>query len=331
MSPRVISSVPAINSAPSALNDTLELFYTSNSDFPSALEEFSWSPEGYWFFLSSSSNVKYSSSLRGPWTDWALPAALGNTSGRAQYVNGYYMVGDGTNNSNVPLYFSTTIGGSWSTRTSGVTGGHRKYIWHESSSNWVHSGPSSFFTYSPAPMTTTSWTTRVLGSVGRCCGTNGTNIIICDNAGVMRTATDPAGTFSNVSNSSFGTTGINDIEYDGPVGAKIWVAVGDAGKIAYTTTANGSTGWTQLTALGTDNLGRIAYHRGRWIARPDAAVRPYISSSADLSTATWTRLSLDTDATRPTQAWFASNGLMLGVVGDSTSAGGGTYGVSGSR
>lgn len=336
MSPRAIFSVPAINSAASVSQDFVEQLDVAGSGtnfFTSAPRDLIWSREGSGYWLAwDLTTVKYSSSLRGPWTNWSLPAAITNTSGRFQYVNGMYLCGEGTNSSSVPLYFASTIGGAWSTRTSGVNGGHRKYIWHPSSQNWFMVGPSNFLTYSPTPMTPTSWTSLSRSGVWRCCATNGTDIVICENSGIMQRSTSPTGTWSSVT-SSFGTTGINDIIYDGPDGAKVWVAVGDSGKAGYTTVQDGSSGWTQISGLGsgTTTLNRIQYHRGRWIitSSPADSAIARISSGSNIATSTWTGIQFQGNSSHPVGVFPASNGLMFAaccVVSGST-----TYGVVGAR
>lgn len=83
--------------------------------------------------------------------------------------------------------------------------------------------------------------------------------------------------------SSFGTTSVNAVASDGQ---GIYVAVGDAGKIA--TSPDGIT-WTQRTnPFGSNSIGSIAYGNGIWVAAGNAAASVTQVATATDPTGTWT-------------------------------------------
>jgi hypothetical protein len=137
----------------------------------------------------------------------------------------------------------------------GIAYGDGKFIAVGSSGTATRSGQwtSKPYTYSPysyywewgwtqtAAQATWTWTGKIVYSA---------------NNGASWTA---------VTDKPFGSDGINGIAYGGVSGSGKFVAVGDAGKMAYST--NG-TSWTQVgnTAFGTSDIKAIAYGGGRFVA-----------------------------------------------------------------
>lgn len=97
--------------------------------------------------------------------------------------------------------------------------------------------------------------------------------------GMLFTCDDTTGTTWTSRTSSFGSTPINGVASNG---INLYVAVGDAGKLA--TSPDGIT-WTQRTSsFGTSNVNCVAYGNGVWIAGGGAGK---IATSTDGTT--WTQ------------------------------------------
>lgn len=297
MSPRAIG--PVINSASAATPG--EGFRDMNFGTLSTNARGAfYSPEGNGYYIVinnySTGLVSYASSLRGPWTQWNLPASLNGTMANTKlnWHDGVYYIGEQVNAAGAALWTATTIGGTW-TNIGGSSGtGWRLLCFYNGA--YYSSGPSQRMN-----KITVSGSTRTVswfghGDVNRVTMTDGTKLFTADNNGVIRytTASDvTVGTSFTVianTNTSFGATGINDLVYDGPPGAKYYVASGDSGKVAYSTT--GTTGWTQISNLvsqtGTTNMGNVHYFRDRWFIESQGyAGQMWKSSSSDPSTSTW--------------------------------------------
>lgn len=90
---------------------------------------------------------------------------------------------------------------------------------------------------------------------------NSTTGVIAGDSGYMRALDTTANAAASNMTSSFGSTNINKIKWSERAG--YWLAVGDAGKVAYS--SNMST-WTQKTiSTGlTEQLNGITFHRDKW-------------------------------------------------------------------
>jgi len=103
-------------------------------------------------------------------------------------------------------------------------------------------------------------------------------------SGYLGTTDSTSATTWTTRTSSFGTTQINDVKSNG---VNMWVAVGDAGKLA--TSPDGIT-WTQRTSsFGTTNILCIAYGNGIWVAGgTSSGGTPKFATATD-PTGTWTQ------------------------------------------
>lgn len=146
---------------------------------------------------------------------------------------------------------------------------------------WVAVGPSGGLETSTST-TASSWTARTSSF-----GTTQINWAASDGtlyyvtAGLTgKLATSPDGINWTQRTSSFGTSGIYAVTY----GNGIWVAVGEAGKVATATDPTGT--WTQRTTgySGAVAIGGIAYGNGIWVA---LNVSGEIRTATD-PTGTWT-------------------------------------------
>lgn len=177
------------------------------------------------------------------------------SNNNARYENGLFLI---TSSANSHIYKFQTVGG---TITTGTASNARCVRWFAPMNAWV-SGGSSGVIYTSTDGS--SWTSRTAPASFNinAIATDGTTLVVAGASGNLytTTSTNPASISWTSRTSSFGTTIIRDLEYHGGY----WVAVADAGKVAYSTNA---TSWTQKstgTGTGKDCFG-VTYHMGRWL------------------------------------------------------------------
>lgn len=104
--------------------------------------------------------------------------------------------------------------------------------------------------------------------------------------------------------SSFGTTGINQVRSNG---TSIYVAVGDAGKLA---TSPDAVTWTQRTSsFGTDNIEDVAFGNSIWVA---VGWNGKLATATD-PTGTWTQRTTGFSGTVPINGIYYGNGLWVAI------------------
>jgi hypothetical protein len=179
-----------------------------------------------------------------------------NPQNYAKYENGSFFI---TNTVNLHIYKFETVGGTISTGT--LTAGARTVRWFAPMNAWVAGGVGGRIWTSTDG---TTWTLRTSPAAFNINGmaTDGTTLAVGGASGNIwtTTSTDSAAISWTQRTSSFGTTDLSDMEYHGGN----WVAIAEAGKVAYSTNA---TTWTQKTTGGSTSktCQGVTYHMGRWL------------------------------------------------------------------
>jgi len=119
--------------------------------------------------------------------------------------------------------------------------------------------------------------------------TYGTQFIAVGTNGYINYSSDGA-SWNDVSSTTFGTSEINDVVYDG---ISRYVAVGENGKIAYST--NGTT-WTAVSdsTFGTSTINGITYADGKFVAVGASGKMAYSTNGATWTAVTDSKFSTDT-------------------------------------
>lgn len=178
-----------------------------------------------------------------------------NVNNSFTYENGrFFLCNFGANH----IYTFTTVGGTLTTVTATTP---RIVRWFAPMNAWVAVGSNGVVHTSTNG---TTWTSRtaIVASNFNTLATDGTTLVAAGQGGNLysTTSTNPASITWTSRTSSFGATDIRAIDYHGGN----WVAVGESGKIAYST--NG-TSWTQKTTSVsvTKTVLGLTYHMGRWL------------------------------------------------------------------
>lgn len=237
---------------------------------------------GFWF--GGRDTMVYKSDIKAAWTTASYPGH-GNQNCKPSYWNGYYFLPngatDGTWRYSTDLSVTPTNGPTLNaTRMTVMCYFNSKYYIFSSNSGVYHSSSSISGSYTSGD--------NGIGSDGVfSVDTDGTTMVIAGDDGAMRSTIDGANWTTRTS--SFGVgIGIQYLKYDPET--TYWVASGGQGTAAYS--ANGTTGWTQITSgLGVNaNLG-IARCNGRFIisqATVSSTTMRYSKSASSLPTSTFT-------------------------------------------
>lgn len=206
-------------------------------------------------------------------------AAMG-ASDKMSYENGVWFFCD---NSNSTFWYSNDLS-NWTSQSFAV----RSVKWIPQINAFVAVGNTVLRTAPANPGGTLTWTARTDQGDIYDIASDGTTMVVCGAAGVIRTSTSTSAASLSwtTRTSSFGTTNIYRLVYS-PI-AQYWMASGQSNKTAYSSNA---TTWTQVTTATSGNIFGLLYHMGRWIVLSNAGNTPaqgfIISSSNNPSTATW--------------------------------------------